>query len=114
MFGKVLTLEEIAAVPTPSDPWVEPTEVVSVPTAEQMETWMPDSDPTKRRFRWEQNVQTGVRKAIELTLEEYRHRHVAKIKARNEYIVKKAEDVRKAKRQAILEKLIDAEEAKVV
>lgn len=114
MFGKVLTPAEVAAVPTSSEPWIEPTEIQPVPTVEQMETWMPDLDPTKKRFRWEQNVQTGERKAIELTLEEYRHRHVAKIKSRNEYVLRKVEEVRKAKRQAILEKLIDAEEAKIV
>ena len=113
-FGKVLTPEEVAAVPMPSSPWIEPTEIVPIPTAEQMAMWMPDADPAHKRFRWEQNVQTGIRQAIELTLDEYRARHVAKIKSRNEYVLRKREETRKAKRQALLEKLLDAEEAKVV
>ena len=111
-FGEILTQEEVAQAVPPA--WIEPTEIIVVPTPEQMATWIPDPAPEKRRFRWEQNVVTGERKAIELTLDEYRTRHVGKIVSRNEYVLRKAEEVRKAKRQALLEKLLDAEEAKVV
>jgi hypothetical protein len=105
--GKVLTPEQITAVPTPSRPWVEPTDVVPVPTPEEMQTWSPDPAPDMVRFRWEVNIQTGERKAIELTLDEYRARHVAKIVSKNEYVLRKREEERKARRQAILDRLID-------
>jgi len=110
-FGKVLTLDEIAAVPVPSTPWVESTEVKPVPTPEEMETWFPDEAPEMRRFRWEQNVTTGERKAIELTLDEYRERHVAKIVERNEYVQRKRAEVSRASRQGCLDRLLDKLEA---
>ena len=110
-FGQVLTPEEVAAVPMPMAPWVEPIKIVSVPTSEEMAVWVPDSSPDKRRFRWEQNVTTGERNAIELTLDEYKARHVAKIITRNEYVVRKTEDARRAARQATLGSLLDKIEA---
>lgn len=113
-FGQVLTAEEVAAVPTPSKAWVEPIEVIVIPTAEEMATWMPDPAPENRRFRWEQNVITGERKAIELTLDEYRQRHINKLIGRNEWLQNKLKDERKAKRDALLEKLLDELEAKVI
>ena len=112
-FGQVLTPEEVVAIQRPSPPWVEPTAIQSVPTPEEMVTWTPDPAPECRCFRWEQNVQTGERKAIELTLDEYRARHVAKIESRNAYVVCKQIKAVKAKRAALLEKLLDELEAKV-
>jgi hypothetical protein len=111
-FGKVLTADEIAAVPTPSKAWVEPTGLQPVPTPEEMANWFPSEVAEDRRFRWEQNVTTGERKAIELTLEEYRARHVAKIVSKNEYVVRKAAEAVAARRKAVLDRLIDAELAK--
>jgi hypothetical protein len=96
-----------------SNIWIEPTEIIAVPTPEEILNWYPSSDPEKKRFRIEVNVVTGERKEIELTLEEYRQRHVNKIISKNEYVVRKQEETRKAKRQALLEKLLDAEEAKL-
>jgi hypothetical protein len=110
-FGKVLTAAEVAAVPTPSRPWVEPTDVVPVPTPEEMHNWFPNEEPGMRRFRWEVNVQTGERKAIELTLEEYRERHVGKIRSKNEYFQRKQAEAKKAARQALMDKLVDRMEA---
>jgi hypothetical protein len=46
-----------------------------------------------------------------LTLDEYRARHVAKAVQRNAYVLRKREEARKARRAAILERLIDAAEA---
>jgi len=113
-FGKILTPEQIAAVPTPSKPWVEPTEILPVPTVEEMQSWYPDEADERRTFRWEQNVITGERKAIELTLDEYRARHVAKIVSKNEWFLRKQADDKKAKRAALLEKLLDEMEAKEI
>lgn len=111
--SRILTTEEVAiAQRTALQPFNPPTEIVPVPTPEEMATWMPDPAPEKIRWRTEFNVTTGERKHVELTLEEYRARHVAKIISRNEYVVRKAEDARKARRAAILERLIDAEEAR--
>lgn len=110
-FGQVLTDEDIALVVTPPKE-IEPTEIQSVPTDMEMATWMPNPDPTQRRFKWEMNVQTGERKATELTLDEYRKRHVNKIKLHNELVLQRREEARLARRQAILEKLIDDLEAK--
>jgi len=112
-FGKVLTPEQVDAVPRPSKPWVEPTEIQPVPTAAEMATWFPSETDEDRRFRWEQNVTTGERKAIELTLDEYRARHVAKIISKNEYVMSKAAEAVAARRKAVLDRLIDAELAKV-
>lgn len=105
-FGQVLTPEDIETIFTPS-PWVEPTAVQPVPTAEEMAVWLPDADPAKRHFRWEQNVITGERKAIELTLDEYKARHIGKIISRNEYVVRKAAEIRKTRREALLEAFLD-------
>jgi len=85
---------------------------IPVPTPEEMLNWYPDQDPKNRRFRVEVNVQTGERKEIELTLEEYRERHVAKIMTKNEREVKQAEEVRIARRKELLETFIDELEAK--
>lgn len=110
-FGKVLSPEQIAAVPSPSKPWVEPTEIVPVPTPEEMATWFPSEAAEDCRFGWEQNVTTGERKAIELTLDEYRQRHVNKIVSRNEYVVRKAAEDKAAARKALTDRLVDALEA---
>lgn len=108
-FGKVITDEAFleAAIIGGRAPWVEPTEIVPVPTTEEMQNWYPDEAPEKCRFRWEINVQTGERTATELTLEEYRQRHINKIKSRNEYVLRKREEERQARRKVILEKFID-------
>lgn len=108
-FGAVLTPEQVAAVPRPGKPWVEPTEIQPVPTPEEMQNWYPDESPEKRRFNWEINVVTDERKAVELTLDEYRARHVAKIVSNNEYVLRQREKAKAARRQAALDRLIDAE-----
>jgi hypothetical protein len=112
-FGQVITKEEAAlADSTGRQPFNPPTEIVAVPSAEEMATWMPDPAPERRRYRTEINVSTGETKYVELTLEEYRARHVAKIQSRNEWLTAQGEAARKAKRQALLEKLLDEAEAK--
>lgn len=110
-FGQVLTPEEVAAVPVPSDPWIEPTAIEPVPTPEEMATWMPDQASEKRCWRIEVNVQTGEVTYTELSLEEYRARHVAKIVSRNEYVLRKQAETRQAARNAIMEALVDKIEA---
>ena len=90
--------------------WIEPTEVVPVPTPEEIQNWY----PSERLFHVEVNVKTGERKEIDLTLDEQRVGHAAKIVSRNEYVTRKQEETRKARRQAILDKLIDAELAKEI
>jgi hypothetical protein len=112
-FGQVLTPEQVAlADSTGRKPFNPPTEIVAVPTPEEMATWMPDPDPTKARYRKEVNVSTGEVKHIELTVDEYRERHVAKIQSRNEWLQRQADDARKAKRAALMERLLDEMEAK--
>ena len=107
-FGQVLTPEQVeVASSTALQPFNEPTFVQAVPTPEEMANWYPNEAPENMRWRTEVNVQTGERKHIELTLEEYRIRHVAKIVSRNEYLVRKAEEARKIKRQALLDAFID-------
>ena len=112
-FGKELTADEVAlADSTGRQPFSPPTEIVPVPTDAEMATWMPDPAPEKRRYRKEVNVSTGEVKYIELTLDEYRERHVAKIKSRNEYVQRQADEARKAKRAALMERLLDEMEAR--
>lgn len=107
-FGKELTPEQVAVAETTArQPFNEPTQIVPVPTPEEMATWMPDPAPEKMRWRKSVNVQTGKVTYTELSLEEYRTRHVAKIVSRNEYVQRKAEEARKARRQALLEAFID-------
>jgi hypothetical protein len=79
-----------------------------VPTPEEMQNWFPDPAPEKRRFAIVVNVTTGERTEVELTLEEYRQRHVNKIISRNRREARAIEDARKARRQAALDRLIDA------
>ena len=67
-----------------------------------------------RPFRWEVNVQTGVRRQIELTDAEIADGLARKAIEDAAQAVRLAEETRKAKRQAILEKLLDAEEAKII
>jgi hypothetical protein len=112
-FGKVIADPGflVAAIEGGTRPWAEPTEIVPVPTPEEMQNWYPDEAPEKCRFRWEINVQTGERKAIELTLDEYRARHVAKAVSRNEYIQRKRADDKAAARKALMESLVDKLEA---
>ena len=113
--SRILTEADIALAQTTAlQPWRQPTEIQPVPTYEEMQNWQPDPAPEQRRWRTEINVQTGERKYIELSLEEYRARHVAKIKSRNEYVIRKTEEARLAKRKALLEKMLDELEAKVV
>jgi len=110
--SRVLTKDEVAlADSTGRQPFNEPTEVVPVPTDAEMATWMPDPDPTRVRYRKEVNVSTGEVKYIELTLEEYRARHVAKIKSRNEYVLRKQAEAKKAARDALMKRLMDKIEA---
>ena len=112
--ARILTEAEVALAQTTAlQPWVQPTEIQPVPTYEEMQNWHPDPDPTKRRWKTEINVQTKERKYIELSLEEYRLRHIAKIKSRNEWFLRNQEEIRQAKRKALLEKLLDEMEAKV-
>lgn len=70
-----------------------------VPTREEMQSWYPNPAPEKRRVRYEVDVITRQRNEIELTLEEYRARHVAKIIAANE------REARETQRQVSVEKL---------
>jgi hypothetical protein len=108
-----MTAEQVRIAQTTAlQPFNPPTEIEAVPTPEEMQNWYPDPAPEKMRWRTEVNVTTGERKHIELTLEEYRARHVAKIVSRNEYVARQAEEARKAKRAALLEKLLDEAEAK--
>lgn len=65
-------------------------------------------------FRWEVNVQTGERKQIPLTQQEIEEGLARKAIEDAANVVREAEATRKTKRQALLEKLLDAEEAKVV
>ena len=112
-FGKVITEEFFEAAKIGGrKPWVEPTEILPVPTPEEMGNWYPDEAAENCRFRWEQNVATGERKAIELTLDEYRARHVAKIISRNEWLRRNREAKRVAKRQALVDAFIDTLETK--
>jgi len=80
-----------------------------IPTPEEMLNWFPD--PAQPRFRIELNVMTGERKEIELTLEEYRRRHVAKLISRNEREALQVERQRLIARQAVLDALLDKIEA---
>ena len=113
--ARILTEEEVTLAQTTAlQPWREPTEIQEVPTYEEMQNWYPDPAPEQRRWRTEINVQTGERKYIELSLEEYRLRHIAKIKGRNEWLLKNREEIRQAKRKVLLEKLLDEMEAKVI
>ena len=106
--SRLLTEEEVALAQTTAlQPWVQPTAIQSVPTDEEMQNWYPDPDPIKRRWKTEINVQTGERKHIELSLDEYRLRHIAKIKSRNAWFLRNQEEIRQAKRKALLEALID-------
>jgi len=110
--SRILTKEEVAlADSTGRQPWNEPTEIVPVPTPEEMAVWQPDPDPTKVRYRKQVNVSTGEVKYIELTLEEYRERHVNKIKSRNEYVLRKRAETKKAVRDALMKRLMDKIEA---
>src|SRR3990167_4682055 len=106
-YGKALTPEQVAAVLHPSQPWTEPTEILPVPTPEEMALWLPDEAPEKLRYRMEHNVTTGETKIIELTLEEYRARHVAKIIGKNEYLLRKRADAKAAERKALWDRLVD-------
>jgi hypothetical protein len=112
-FGKVIADPGflVAAIEGGTRPWAEPTEIVPVPTPEEMQNWYPDEAPEKCRFHWIVDARTGAHTAIELTLDEYRARHVAKAVQRNAYVLRKREEARKARRAAILERLIDAAEA---
>ena len=65
-------------------------------------------------FKIEFNVTTKERKIIELTDEEILDMQNRKAIEDASNIIRLAEEQRKAKRQALLEKLLDAEEAKVV
>ena len=113
--SRLLTEEEVALAQTTAlQPWVQPTAIQSVPTYEEMQNWYPDPAPEKVRWHTKVNVQTGERTYIELTLEEYRARHVAKIMSRNEYLVRKEIADRKARRTALLEQFIDKLEAKEI
>lgn len=110
--SRILTKEQVAiAQQTALQPFNEPTEVVPVPTEAEMQNWYPDPAPEKVRWRTENNVSTGEVKHIELTLEEYRARHVAKIKSRNEYVERKAREKAKADRDALHKRFLDALEA---
>lgn len=78
-----------------------------VPTPAEMLQWYPDPAPEKRRFEIIVNVQTGERSRRELTLAEYRQRHVNKIISRNRREAQAVEDARTARRKALLEAFID-------
>ena len=111
--GKILTKEQVSIAQTTAlQPFNEPTEVVPVPTDEEMKNWYPDPAPEKVRWRTEHNVSTGEVTHYELTLEEYRARHVAKIKSRNEWLQRKQQEERKAIRAKLLEKFLDELESK--
>ena len=112
-FGQELTIEEVALAQTTARlPFNEPTDLVPVPTPEEMTMWLPDPSPEKRRWRKEVNVSTGKVRFIELTLDEYKTRHVAKAISRNKYVEQKRIEAHKARRTALLEKLLDEAEVK--
>lgn len=108
-FGQVITdpIFLAAAIEGGRMPWVEPTELQPIPTDAEMQNWYPDEAPEKCRYRLEVNVSTGERKYIELTLDEYRQRHVAKIESRNQHVLRKRYEARAASRKAKLEALLD-------
>ena len=82
-------------------------QIKPVPTAEEMQNWFPDPSPEKRRFRVEVNVQTGERKEIDLTLDEYRQRHVNKIIHGNARVLRKREETKQVARKALMDRLVD-------
>ena len=84
----------------------------TVPTSEEMLDWFPSSLPEDRRFTIEINVQTGERKEIDLTLDEYRARHVSKIISKNRRELRAIEDARQARRNILLQEFIDSLEIK--
>lgn len=114
--ARKLTLDEVALADTTAKrPFNEPTEIVPVPTPEEMARWTPDRDPTRVRYRKEVNVSTGEVSYYELTDDEYRARHVAKIKSRNEYVQRKRDEAAQAARDAAMQRMLDkfiADEAK--
>lgn len=114
--GRILTAEQVSlADSTGRQPFNPPTEIVAVPTAEEMAVWEPSRDPTRARYRKEVNVTTGEVKHIELTDDEYRERHVAKIKSRNEWLLRQRADAAKAVRDEAMQRMLDkfiADEAK--
>jgi hypothetical protein len=77
-----------------------------------MQSWLPSPAPEDRRFRVEVNVRTGRRTERELTLDEYRARHVAKLTEWNRRDAEAEATARKARRQALLDRLLDEMEAK--
>lgn len=114
--SRILTKEQVElARRTALQPFNEPTEIQPVPSDEEMANWYPDPAPERVRWRTEHNVATGEVKHIELTLDEYRARHVAKIKSRNEYVLRKRAEAAKADRDAAMQRMLDkflADEAK--
>ena len=107
--SRILTEAEVKLAQTTAlQPWKEPTEIIPVPTPEEMENWYPNPAPEAVRWRTEINIGTKERKWIELTLEEYRARHVAKIKANNEWLLRTRVLAGKANREEKLNTLIDA------
>jgi len=105
--ARKLTLAEVAlADTTAKHPFNEPTEIVPVPTPEEMAVWTPDRDPTRVRYRKEVNVSTGEVSYYELTDDEYRARHVAKIISRNEYVARKRAEAEKAAHDADMEAML--------
>lgn len=77
---------------------------VHVPTDEELRNWQPD--PAQKRYRIELNVATGETKRIELTLEEYRQRHRAKMISQNEREARDLDEQQKEERERVLEWLI--------
>ena len=107
--GRILTWEEVqVAMIGAHKPWVQPTEILPVPTPEEMANWQPSGDPEDVRWRTEINVTTGERKWIELTLDEYRARHVAKIIEKNRWLLKSRADAEAAAKKATLDAFVDA------
>ena len=106
---RILTLEEVTVAQKGAlQPWVQPTEIQVVPTPEEMAKWQPSGLPEDVRWRTEINVTTGERKWIELTLDEYRARHVAKIVSKNEWLLKSRADAEAAAKKAQLDAFVDA------
>ena len=76
-----------------------------IPTPEEMLSWQPD--PAQKRTRWTHDIATGKSTEVELTLDEYRARHVAKIKSQNEREASNLAEQQREERQRVLNALID-------
>jgi len=118
--SRILTKEQVEiAKQTAMQPFNEPTEIVDVPFATGAELlasgWQPKREPENVRWRTEHNVATGEVTHYELTDLEYAERHLAKMRSRNEYVLRKRAEKAKADRDAAMQRMLDkfmADEAK--